>query len=188
MIEACADVDDDIMEKFLDGKADEVTEAEIVAALRKGCCSFKFVPVLCGSAFKNKGVQLLLDAVVNYLPSPLDIPPVKGINPDNDKEEERKADDEEPFAALRVQDHQRPARQPHVLPRLLGHDHERHDGAELDARQARAHRPHPAHARQQARRAQRVPRGQHLRGRRPARHAHGRHALRREASRSSSRR
>ena len=65
--------------------------------------------MLCGSAFKNKGVQLLLDAVVNYLPSPLDIPPVKGINPDNDKEEERKADDEEPFAALRVQDHQRPA-------------------------------------------------------------------------------
>ena len=85
--------------------------------------------MLCGSAFKNKGVQLLLDAVVNYLPSPLDIPPVKGVNPDNDKEEERKADDKAPFAALRVQDHQRPARQPDVLPRLLGHDPERHDGA-----------------------------------------------------------
>jgi elongation factor G len=99
MIEACADVDDAIMAKFLDGKSDQVSEAQIVAALRKGCCSFKFFPVLCGSAFKNKGVQLMLDAVVNYLPSPLDIPPVKGVNPDNDKEEERRADDKEFFAA-----------------------------------------------------------------------------------------
>ena len=98
MVEACADVDDAIMEKFLDGKSSEVTEAQIVAALRKGCTSFKFFPVLCGSAFKNKGVQLLLDAVVNYLPSPLDIPPVKGVNPDNDKEEERVADDKAPFS------------------------------------------------------------------------------------------
>jgi elongation factor G len=99
MIEACADVDDAIMAKFLDGKADEVSEAQIVAALRKGCCTFKFFPVLCGSAFKNKGVQLMLDAVVNYLPSPLDIPPVKGVNPDNDKEETRRADDKEYFSA-----------------------------------------------------------------------------------------
>ena len=98
MVEACADMDDNIMAKFLDGKSDEVAEADIVAAVRKGCCSFKFFPVICGSAFKNKGVQLMLDAVVNYLPSPLDIPPVKGINPDNDKEEERKADDKEAFA------------------------------------------------------------------------------------------
>ncbi|MFO0677178.1 MAG: elongation factor G [Polyangiaceae bacterium] len=99
MIEACADVDDGVMAKFLDGKADDVTEAEIVGALRKGCTTFKFFPVLCGSAFKNKGVQLLLDAVVNYLPSPLDIPPVKGVLPDTEKEIERKADDKEPFAA-----------------------------------------------------------------------------------------
>ena len=98
MIEACADMDESIMEKFLDGKLDQVTEPEIVAAIRKGCTTFKFFPVICGSAFKNKGVQLLLDAVVNYLPSPVDIPPVKGINPDNDKEEERKADDKEPFS------------------------------------------------------------------------------------------
>lgn len=99
MIEACADVDDAIMTKYMDGKTDEITEGELVAALRKGCTSFKFFPVVCGTSFKNKGVQLLLDAVVNYLPSPLDIPPVKGINPDNEKEEERKADDKEPFAA-----------------------------------------------------------------------------------------
>ncbi|RYG20201.1 elongation factor G, partial [bacterium] len=100
MLEACADVDDEIMAKFLDGKGDEVSEAQIVAALRKGCTAFKFFPVLCGSAFKNKGVQLLLDAVVNYLPSPLDIPPVQGIDPDKPDAEPltRKADDKEPFA------------------------------------------------------------------------------------------
>jgi elongation factor G len=101
MIEACADVDDQIMSKFLDGKIDEISEKEIVAALRKGCTSFKFFPVLCGSAFKNKGVQLLLDAVVNYLPSPLDIPPVKGVDPTKKEQPEliRKASDDEPFAA-----------------------------------------------------------------------------------------
>jgi elongation factor G len=101
MIEACADVDDQIMSKFLDGKMDEISEKEIVAALRKGCTSFKFFPVLCGSAFKNKGVQLLLDAVVNYLPSPLDIPPVKGVDPTKKEQPEliRKASDDEPFAA-----------------------------------------------------------------------------------------
>ena len=101
LIEACADLDEVIMEKFLDGKADEVTPDQIYAAVRKATCTFKFVPVLCGSAFKNKGVQLLLDAVVNFLPSPLDIPPVKGVNPkDESKVEERKADDRAPFAAL----------------------------------------------------------------------------------------
>jgi len=98
MIEACADVDDAVMAKYMDGKTSEITESEIVAALRTGCTQFKFFPVLCGSAFKNKGVQLLLDAVVNYLPSPLDIPPVRGANPDTNKEEERQADDKAPFA------------------------------------------------------------------------------------------
>jgi elongation factor G len=99
MLEACADVDEDIMAKFLDGRVDEISENEIVAAIRKGCCSFRFFPVICGSAFKNKGVQLMLDAVINFLPSPLDIPPVKGVHPDTDAEQERKADDKQPFAA-----------------------------------------------------------------------------------------
>ena len=101
MIEACADMDDQIMSKFLDGKLDQIGEPEIVAALRKGCTSFKFFPVLCGSAFKNKGVQMLLDAVINYLPSPLDIPPVQGLNPDklDAPPISRKADDDAPFAA-----------------------------------------------------------------------------------------
>ena len=101
LIEACADLDEVIMEKFLEGKADEVTPDQIYAAVRKATCTFKFVPVLCGSAFKNKGVQLLLDAVVNFLPSPLDIPPVKGTHPkDESKVEERLADDKAPFSAL----------------------------------------------------------------------------------------
>jgi elongation factor G len=101
MIEICADVDDAIMEKFLGGKLDEVTKEEIYRALRVGTLSFKFVPVLGGSAFKNKGVQLMLDAVINFLPSPMDIPPVTGVDPDHhNKQIQRKASDDEPFSAL----------------------------------------------------------------------------------------
>jgi elongation factor G len=99
MLEACADMDESIMAKFLDGKFDEITEAEIIAAIRKGCTSFKFFPVICGSAFKNKGVQMMLDAVINFLPSPLDIPAVRGLHPETEKEEERIASDASPFAA-----------------------------------------------------------------------------------------
>jgi elongation factor G len=101
MIEACADVDDEIMEKFLESGAAKVTNEEIFRALRKAVVSFAFVPVLGGAAFKNKGVQLMLDAVVNLLPSPMDIPPVEGLDPDKkDVKLERKASDDEPFAAL----------------------------------------------------------------------------------------
>jgi elongation factor G len=101
MVEACADVDDDIMEKFLGGGSESVTNDEIFRAMRKAVVNFKFVPVLGGSAFKNKGVQLMLDAVVNLLPSPMDIPPVQGVDPDKkERPVERKASDEEPFSAL----------------------------------------------------------------------------------------
>ncbi len=102
MIEACADVSDAVMEKFVGGEPEKVTNEEIWAALRKGTLAFKFVPVLCGSAFKNKGVQPLLDAVVSFLPSPLDVPPVEGPDPSSKKEAivKRKASDDEPFAAL----------------------------------------------------------------------------------------
>jgi elongation factor G len=102
LIESCADVDDKIMEKYLEGKTSEITEADLHRALRAGTCSFKLVPVICGSAFKNKGVQMMLDAVVNYLPSPIDVPPVEGLNPEKPKDppQVRKASDEEPFAAL----------------------------------------------------------------------------------------
>lgn len=100
LIEACSDMNEQIMEKFIDGRLSDVTEDELHSAIRAAVVSFKFVPVLCGSAFKNKGIQLLLDAVVNYLPSPLDIPPVVGKDPKTGKDTSRKADDNEPFAAL----------------------------------------------------------------------------------------
>ncbi len=101
LLEACADASDKVMEKFIAGELDAISNEEIYEALRAGTLAFKFVPVLCGSAFKNKGIQPLLDAVVNLLPSPLDIPPVQGTHPDNKKKAEtRKASDEEPFAAL----------------------------------------------------------------------------------------
>ncbi len=99
LIEALADVDDGLMEKFLEGEAIDVKE--IKAALRTATIQIKVVPVLCGSAFKNKGVQSLLDAVVDYLPSPLDIAAVEGVDPDDDEKKlERKAADDEPFSAL----------------------------------------------------------------------------------------
>jgi len=98
MLEAVAEFDDQVMEKYLNGHA--LTEEEVRRAIRAATISMKVTPVLCGSAFKNKGVQQLLDAVVDYLPSPLDIPPVKGIDPNTGKEVLRKPSDSEPFAAL----------------------------------------------------------------------------------------
>ncbi|GAB6934006.1 elongation factor G [Calditerricola satsumensis] len=98
LIEAVAELDDELMMKYLEGE--EITVEEIKRALRKGVCEVKITPVLCGSSYRNKGVQPLLDAVVDYLPSPLDIPPVKGVLPDTEEEAIRKADDNEPFAAL----------------------------------------------------------------------------------------
>lgn len=98
LLEAVADFDEELMLKYLEGE--EITPFEIKKAVRKATLGLKTVPVLCGSSFKNKGVQLLLDAVVDYLPSPLDIPPIKGINPTTNEEEVRLASDEEPFSAL----------------------------------------------------------------------------------------
>ena len=98
MVEAVCDTDEDLMMKYLEGE--EITIDELKAAIRKGVCTNKLFPVLCGSAYKNKGIQMLLDAVVDYMPSPLDIPPVKGTNPDTEEEETREADDNAPLSAL----------------------------------------------------------------------------------------
>ena len=98
LVEAVAETDEDLMMKYLEGE--EITEAELKAAIRKATINVEFFPVLAGSAFKNKGVQMMLDAVIDYLPSPLDIPAIKGVNPDTDEEETRPASDDEPFAAL----------------------------------------------------------------------------------------
>jgi elongation factor G len=98
LLEAAADAEEAIMEKYLEGRA--ISESELRAAVRKATLALKIVPVLCGSAFRNKGVQPMLDAVVDFLPSPTDIPPVKGVNPDSQKTEERPARDDAPFSAL----------------------------------------------------------------------------------------
>ena len=98
MVETAVEMDDELMDKYLNGG--EISNNELKKCIRKGTIAFKFVPVLCGSAFKNKGVQLLLDAVVDYLPSPLDIPATTGINPNTEQEEERKSSQDEPFSGL----------------------------------------------------------------------------------------
>jgi len=98
MIEAIADFDDSIMERFLEGQ--EITEAEIRDALRRGTIANKIVPIISGSSFKNKGVQAMIDAVIDYLPSPLDVGAVKGVNPQTEEELERGPDDKAPFSAL----------------------------------------------------------------------------------------
>jgi len=98
LVEAAADFDEGLMEKYLNGA--EISESELKQAIRKGTIAIKITPVLLGSAFKNKGVQTLLDAVIDYLPSPVDVPAIVGLNPDSSEEEAREADDNAPFSAL----------------------------------------------------------------------------------------
>jgi len=98
LIEAAADFDEALMGKYLEGK--QPTEDELRKAIRKGTIQMAITPVLCGSSFKNKGIQPLLDSVIEYLPAPIDIPPVKGINPDTENEEPRNAADDAPFSAI----------------------------------------------------------------------------------------
>ena len=98
LLEAVAEQDEEIMNKFLEGE--EITTEEIKRCIRKATIANDMVPVICGTSYRNKGVQKLLDAVVDYMPSPLDIPPIKGINPETGEEEERRAGDNEPFSAL----------------------------------------------------------------------------------------
>jgi len=98
LIEKAADFDDEIMERYLDGR--EIPTDMLKSAIRKATIAVKMIPVTCGTSYKNKGVQMLIDAIVDYLPSPRDIPPVIGLSPDKEKEEIRETDDEAPFSAL----------------------------------------------------------------------------------------
>ncbi len=98
LLEAVSEQDEEIMNKYLEGE--EITVEEIKKCIRKACIANDMVPVICGTSYRNKGVQKLLDAVVDYMPSPLDIPPIKGVNPETGEEEERRAGDNEPFSAL----------------------------------------------------------------------------------------
>ena len=98
LLEACAEQDDDFMEKYLGGE--KVTEEEIKAVIRKATIDCEMTPVVCGTSYRNRGVQPLLDAIVDYMPAPTDIPPIQGVNPETEKNEERPSSDEEPFSAL----------------------------------------------------------------------------------------
>ena len=98
LVDACADIDDEIMELALEEKP--IPQEKLRAALRKGTIENLVVPVTCGTSYRNKGVQKLLDAIVDFMPSPLDIPAIKGVNPDTEEEDERPADDNAPFSAL----------------------------------------------------------------------------------------
>ena len=98
LIESVAETDEELMMKFLEGE--ELTVKEIKTAIRKETIAGNMVPMLCGSAYRNKGVQMMLDAVIDYMPSPLDIPPIKGVNPDTGEDDERLTSDKEPFSAL----------------------------------------------------------------------------------------
>ena len=101
MVEHVAEQDEELMMKYLDGE--ELTQEEIKACIRKSTIANHMVPVTCGTSYKNKGVQKLLDAIVDYMPSPLDVPAIKGVNPDTEEEEERPSSDSEPFSALAFQ-------------------------------------------------------------------------------------
>ncbi len=98
LLESATEFDDSVLEKYLDGQ--DISVSELKSCIRKGTIECKMVPVLCGSSYKNKGVQKLLDAVVDYMPSPCDVPAIKGVNPKTEEETERKSSDEEPFSAL----------------------------------------------------------------------------------------
>ena len=98
LLDAVSMFDDEIMEMYLEGQ--EIPASKIRAAIRQATCAVEMVPVVCGSSYRNKGVQKLLDAIVDYMPAPTDVPAIKGVNPKTDEEEERKSSDDEPFAAL----------------------------------------------------------------------------------------
>ena len=134
VIEAAADSDEAIMEKYLEGK--EIAEAELRKAIRHGTLSLKIVPVVCGSAFRNKGVQPMLDAVVDYLPSPLDIPPVKGVEPGKTDAGGAAGEGRRAVFGPCLQNHDRPVRRHvDVFPRVLRLDQFRRRRLQLDAQQ-----------------------------------------------------
>ncbi len=149
LLETMSDVDDEIAELFLSDE--EITVPVLKAAIRRATLADKINPVLCGSAFKNKGVQPMLDAVVDYLPSPLDVDHVTGTLQDGVTEVERRADESEPMAGAGVQDRDRPApRQAHLRAPLLRRAGERQPGPELHQGPQGAHRQDLPDARQQA--------------------------------------
>ena len=170
---------------FFDGE--EIPVERLKTALRKATIAGEVLPMLCGSAFKNKGVQPLLDAVVDFLPSPLEAKPIIGNDPKTDAEITRKADDNEPFAALAFKIATDPYGNLTYFRVYSGVLEKGSYVLQRAQRQEGAHRAHPADARQPSRRHRRDRRGRHRGGGRSGRHAHRRHAVRREDTRSCSR-
>ncbi len=181
MVETIVESDDELLHKYMEGE--NITPEELRQALRRSTIALKLFPVICGSAFKNKGVQPLLDAAVDFLPSPIEIPPVEGLDPDHpDKKVIRKADDNEPLSALAFKIMTDPFVGQLTFIRLYsGQFEDRRQRVEPAPAAARAHRPPVEDARQQARGDQRDLRRRHLRLCRPQEHFHRRHHLRREA-------
>ena len=184
MIEAISEFDDHLFAQFIEGKP--LSNDEIRAGIRKATIALKIFPVICGSAFKNKGVQTMLDAVVDYLPSPLDVPPVEGTDVDDPtKVLIAQRVRQRAVRGAGVQDHDRPVRRPvGVLPRLLRHAEIGRIRVQRGQGPQGADRPAAAHARQQARGHPGDSGGRHLRGGGSANGFDGRHDLRRRPPRS----
>ena len=177
LVDVVSQFDENVLEKYVG--EEEITADDLRAAVRAATLTGEVVPVLCGTAFKNKGVQTLLDAVVDYLPSPVDIPPVQGADIKTDEPIERGGERRRAVLGPRVQDHERPVRrQAHLLPRLLGQGQRGQRAAQRHEGQEGAGRAHPPDARQPPRGQGRRLRRRHRRGRRPEEHDDGRHALR----------
>ena len=174
MIEAVAEMDDELTHKYLEGE--ELTVAEIKRGLRLGTLTTRIIPVLTGSALRNKGIQKMLDAVVDYLPSPLDVPPMIGLDPRDRRRGHPDAGRQRAVQRARLQDRRRPVRrQARLLPGLLGHAQGRLVRPQPDQGQEGADRPHPPDARQPPRGDRRGLRRRHRRGGRPQGHLHRRH-------------
>ena len=177
MIEAAVEMDETALENYLEGKMP--SNDEIRAMIRKGTIAVKFFPMFCGSAFKNKGVQPLLDAVIDFLPSPIDMPDIKGIDPKTDAEVVRRADDNEPVSMLAFKIMNDPFVGSLTFARLYsGQAHQGHVARQYGEGQEGAHRPHAADACQLAFRHRRGLRRRHRGACRPQGHHHRRHALR----------
>ena len=183
LVEEAASANDELMEKYLETM--ELTKEEIVEGLRERCLKMEAVPMLCGSSYKNKGVQFLLDAVIRFLPSPVDVAHVKGTNPKTgDQPQDGRGRGEKDLgrrAFLRacVQDRDRPLRRfPRVLPLLFGYAVRRFVCVQLHQGQEGAYRPSRADALQREKGHQRGLLGRHLRDRRSQEHHDGRYALR----------
>ena len=169
------------MEAYLEGNEPDV--ATLKKLIRKGTLNFSFVPVLCGSAFKNKGVQPLLDAVVDYLPSPLDVPPIEGIKPDTRPARDPRAVGRRAVLGAGVQDHERPVRRHADLrPHLFGQARDRVAGHELGQGQEGKGRPHAADACQRPRGHPGRLRRRHRRAGRSQGHHHRRYFVRRQCA------